>query len=70
MSYADPPALTLEKFSLLCVGRFLRKSERAPEDAFGVEDAEDDVILVRMCGTAVGPVPDESVYIHKCLMIS
>lgn len=45
MSYADPPALTLEKFSLLCVGRFLRKSERAPEDAFGVEDAEDDVIF-------------------------
>ena len=45
MSYADPPAQTLEKFSLLCVGRFFRKSERAPEDAVVGEDAEGDVII-------------------------
>ena len=46
MSYADPPAATLEKFSLLCVGRFFKRSERLPEDALVDEDEADDVMIV------------------------
>ena len=45
MSYADPPAATLEKFSRLCVGRFFKRSERVPEDSLGDEDVAEDVMI-------------------------
>ena len=45
MSYADPPAATLEKFSRLCVGRFFKRSERVLEDALFDEDVADDAMI-------------------------